>query len=685
MTFDSHPSDETTSEELGSVRDRTYNLTFLGRTLEHLGYQMYKHRDAALAELVANSWDACSTEVRISLPDSLDSEASPEIVVEDTGCGMHEDSVQTRYLVIGRNRRLDEKPECNRPVMGRKGIGKLAGFGIAEEVEILTWQDGVGTKIVLDADVLKGASDEVQTVPIPGQVGGGLVGAGSHGTRVTLRRLKHRTAIDKPALAEALGRRFGRIVHGQMAISLDGDPVVEPQLDLKYRVPDTGFETAVLEDGSEVTYYYGFARSPINSPVMRGWTVHVHGKTAQAPPFFFRVENKASGQHGTRYMTGAIEADFLDDDPDEDTDIISTDRQEIEWDSPRAEKLLGWGDKLTREALRTWANRRADAIETAVRADTDLDHRISRLDGPSQKQAISIIRKLGTAETDRERALELSGAIVRAFEYRHFHDVVAEIDALSDDPETLLSLLGHLNEWKVLESRAILEIVKGRLAIIEKFFDLIVENAPETAPRAGAENLHDLIAGSPWLIDPDWQVLAEEKSITQTLREWNEQEDTANVDRQRYDFLALENEARLIVIEIKRAGHDVRYDEMQRLDGYRHKLKRADRHVEAVVICGGSVDPDAKNLSGIDVLLWGDIRKRTQRYYEHYRAILEGDTADLDFRGKELEIAQTRNVLDRGATRSESDRRAGLGPQDHPSMPGLADVQHVPPLGSSET
>ena len=45
-------------------RDRNFHIRVLGRTLEHLGVQMYKRRDIALAELVANSWDAGAKEVR---------------------------------------------------------------------------------------------------------------------------------------------------------------------------------------------------------------------------------------------------------------------------------------------------------------------------------------------------------------------------------------------------------------------------------------------------------------------------------------------------------------------------------------------------------------------------------------------------------------------------------------------
>ena len=111
------------------ARHRKFNMKILGRLLEHLGSQMYKRRDTALAELVANAWDAGATEVVLIVPTSDYDPATSEIVIIDNGIGMTEDQVQGEYLVAGRNRRTNADPiPHNRKVMGRKGIGKLAGL-----------------------------------------------------------------------------------------------------------------------------------------------------------------------------------------------------------------------------------------------------------------------------------------------------------------------------------------------------------------------------------------------------------------------------------------------------------------------------------------------------------------------------------------------------------------------------
>ncbi len=49
---------------------------------------------------------------------------------------------QSRYLNVGYNRRSDDPEQLtsgrSRPIMGRKGVGKFAGFGIAGVVEVRT-------------------------------------------------------------------------------------------------------------------------------------------------------------------------------------------------------------------------------------------------------------------------------------------------------------------------------------------------------------------------------------------------------------------------------------------------------------------------------------------------------------------------------------------------------------------
>ena len=147
--------------------DEKLYLRFHGRIIDSLGIQMYQSPVAAVAELIANAWDADATRVTVTLPSSLS--GSAEIVVKDDGIGMTFSECQRFYLDVGRNRRItpstpvDENSsdddasgdasQGGRPILGRKGIGKFAGFGIAELLEVDTTSSRTGERTVFQLDL----------------------------------------------------------------------------------------------------------------------------------------------------------------------------------------------------------------------------------------------------------------------------------------------------------------------------------------------------------------------------------------------------------------------------------------------------------------------------------------------------------------------------------------------------
>ncbi|MBD0843277.1 ATP-binding protein [Streptomyces sp. TRM68416] len=649
---------------------RTYTIQVLGRTLEHLGAQMYKRRDTAIAELVANCWDAGATQVDITVDVAGYDRSSSKIVITDNGVGMTEDEVQSDYLVVGRNRRsagAAVNPAPNRKVMGRKGIGKLAGFGIASHMEVSTWRNGPCTAFSMDMEELKRdatAEQTIEPVPILARTGAEAPTDTPSGTRIILSRLKHSTPIGEYTLRESLARRFSRVTRGEMSIRVNGVEVADPEVSFEQRVPESGYLTHALPGGGEVRYFFGFSDQVLSQSLMRGFAVYVNGKIAQTSPFYFFVEGTASGQHGTRYLHGEIHADFLDEGIDDESDVISTDRQEIDWESDAAKQLSYWGQELTRKALREWAGRRGTTFVDKITSDPEFSGRIDVLDEPSRTQVHRFLQSLGQAGGDQEKIRPLADSVIRAFEYRHFHDIVADIEEVSDDPERLEELMGRISKWKVLESRAILEVIDGRIAIIDKFNNALVMNISETANPAGTENLHDLIAWYPWLIDPEWQVLYEEKQISKQLREWKVR-DFDEQDLSRYDFLALAGDGRVKVIEIKRSGHTVTRDDVQKLDKYVDALSKAHPKIDAVFISGDSYEfPLERWNSTARRLTWNSIYDQVSKYYDHYREVLRADVSTAGFDRKRREVMQTRRVLELGAYRSPADRKAGLGVQD---------------------
>lgn len=118
-----------------------YQMTLNLQLLNHLGLNLYSNAPAVISEAVANAWDADATKVEITIKEDT-------IEIFDNGCGMNVQDINNKYLNVGRQRRnVDEaiSPIFHRPVMGRKGIGKLSLFSIANSISIFSVKDNEKT------------------------------------------------------------------------------------------------------------------------------------------------------------------------------------------------------------------------------------------------------------------------------------------------------------------------------------------------------------------------------------------------------------------------------------------------------------------------------------------------------------------------------------------------------------
>ena len=134
-----------------------YSMRISRLTVDKMGVKLYDKVSAVIAELIANSYDADARKVTVRAPmgqylatraggvvkgkEVKDKGFSIEVV--DDGNGMTPQEVQDFFLVVGAERREDPRrgeksPRFKRRVMGRKGVGKLAPFGICKTIELIS-------------------------------------------------------------------------------------------------------------------------------------------------------------------------------------------------------------------------------------------------------------------------------------------------------------------------------------------------------------------------------------------------------------------------------------------------------------------------------------------------------------------------------------------------------------------
>jgi hypothetical protein len=177
---------------------------------------MYSTLPPALAEIISNAYDADASEVVVEF---LEQNGTPTaITITDNGAGMSLDDIQTKFLVIGRNRRQvdGDKPSVKfqRLPTGKKGLGKLALFGIAKSITVDTVQNKLRNRFHLNYEDLL-ASNEVYSPKI--DITDRETTSDSK-TIIQLNELKRRSSFDLEAIADSLARIF--IVDSNFQIKL---------------------------------------------------------------------------------------------------------------------------------------------------------------------------------------------------------------------------------------------------------------------------------------------------------------------------------------------------------------------------------------------------------------------------------------------------------------------------------
>lgn len=523
--------------------------------IEDLGIKLYSRLSSVISELVANAWDAEAAKVEINLPLDPISETSI-ITIEDFGEGMTLEELKYKYLVVGRKRRNEEKTDVtkklHRAIMGRKGIGKLAGFGVADVVSISTVKDNLECKIIMNKnDIIEDAMKTGEYLPKIEYLNKTV--DKQNGTIVTLSNIRRPKSIDSNQLRKDISKHFS-VIDEKFSVSVNGsaitkaDKLGKDNMEFKWEYNDE----SISEEHKEwkVSGWIGSTEGTL-SEEDRGIVIMAHGKLLQSSTMFgLRTGNKYS----YAYMTGLLNAEFMD----ADEDLIATDRQSLIWESPQGEALSKWGkDQVTK-----FADLRASQIkvkrEKAIREDCTINSWLTMLTSPERKVADIVIESITSKETlDPERQKQLMYFVKDYFEYKSFSIMLSELK----DTDNIDTILQIFEEWYVIEAREVLRIAQGRLKTLSHFKDLIDSNAREKP------DLHDFLVKSPWIIDPSWTVAFNEKRFTTMLRSECKQKIVVDSNKQ-IDLVCIGTGDTIHVIEFKRPNVKITTDELNQVFEY---------------------------------------------------------------------------------------------------------------------
>ena len=655
-------------------------------TIDKLGIQMYDRVSAVLAELIANAYDADAERVKISLPfgqylarkrDGRIEDQGFEILIEDDGCGMTAQEINEYYLNVGYNRRVSRSevtPKFERRVMGRKGIGKLAPFGICHEVEVLsaggdlTEQGYLVSNLILDLEkMLEEKKDENGNVlpyhPVPGPKDETY--ADSAGTKLILRRFDRRRVPVAEQLDRQLAARFG-LSQENWQVRLEDSANEHEEIELGTLNVDVMSATRMEVDSRPVKVegefrpvsgWVAYAKDPYKDEVMAGVRLYARGKIV-AQTRDFDIKTGFTGEFKMRsYLTGAIHAEWLD----EEEDFVRTDRQDIIWNSDVGNALRDWGRKLLRELA---ANAEASTQRRAWNIfleDSRLEQRLLAAHPRDRAIRDSVLRAakplVARADRDALKTQAFRDRMVRlAYAIGPHSALLATLDEVASLSEGSTEIIVELFEKaRIVEIYSLGQVAQERMGAIAQLRSLA--SSPDTVEL----QLQKLIETAPWILHSDWTPLSFNQSLASTranfeswyLANYGTPIVTSTIDnpRKQPDFVMLNHSGRLEVIEIKRPCHALTTTEFNRAFDYLAAVRRFIEETTAVrahfpegnltIVCDSlNLDELRNNTIRTDTAVshktWHDVLHSTTRRHEDFLKVvgeLQGDLPELSAAG----------------------------------------------------
>jgi len=409
-------------------------MRFDPNTIEHLGVKMYSQIPTAIAELIANSYDADAHNVTISLFDDGDKK---KIIVEDDGVGMTFDEVNNEFLIIGRNRREEGKthsPSGERTATGRKGLGKLALFGIGDTIEVITKKQDLKVHFKMNWECLKNTTGTDYTPEIISVEKSN----GPTGTTIILSDLKRKSPFDEKALAISLSKLFNFFDVTFKVIVICKDSEIHVDSELKYSDLKIQFEFGFPEyaAGKEIDYEHKedingkiFTTETPLKPGLRGITLYSNGRLVNAPEFFGRSESS----HFYSYITGWLEVDFVDN---WEEDVISTNRQSLNWDMDKTESLRDFLQSILSEIQKDWRKKRKDEKRKKVteKIHIDVSEWYDKLPEDIKPKIESIVDSIDRSELtieEESNTVNKLHTLIPEYPYYHWRHLHSEVQESS--------------------------------------------------------------------------------------------------------------------------------------------------------------------------------------------------------------------------------------------------------------
>ena len=589
-----------------------YSMKIERKIVDKLGLKLYDKVSAVVAELIANAYDADAELVTIKLPISKAlavrrgkniEQKGYTIEVIDDGHGMIPEEANAFYLKVGKDRRLDAQQgdvsrNKKRPVMGRKGIGKLAPFGVCRTIEVRSAggpKTTGGYKVThfeLDYDAIINETSETDDNYHPKPLADDGKFDSKNGTVIRLKNFLPRVVPDKTTFTRQLAYRFLPLPDFKLLIEdTKADKPEKPFTVTQQDIPLAPNTKVVVDDRPvktdtnghlKVTGWIAMAKEPYKNVEFAGVRIYARGKIAAITRDFGSPAGFTGEFVMRSYLVGELHADWLD----EDEDLIQTHRQDILWSTELGQAFSAWGQGILKEVARKGREPRREIVRDAFIKVSHLKEEAAKrfADPELRSAALELGEKIGGFASEDELEDEdyvkgLLEIILTVAPHKLLVDTFRKIDQLAVNGKVdVKELVKLFSTSRIAQIASYGQIVEEKIKSIDLLEGLIrKDGAPE-------RDFQSILEDAPWLIDSKWIPLIANQTL-ETFRSafaaWYKQrtgEDivtTAQIanSTKRPDFILLHLENQLVIVEIKPPKHVFADADYERLQKYYDSIK----------------------------------------------------------------------------------------------------------------
>lgn len=541
--------------------------------------------DVALTELVANAWDAGATEVKVFIPDKH----GEVLYVEDNGLGMSESDFQNRWMKLrydrvkhqGKKVVFPKGIELTRFAYGKNGVGRHGLLCFNSNYRVITKQGGKQIEFTVSTE--NSDSPLAAINKIESKVEG-------HGTRLEVNVSHNLPSVE--SIREILSTRFLHDPNFKIAIN----HVTLDLEDLDSLIDAKDLNVA----GTDITLkaYFIDTTKAARKSIFQGVAFWQAGRLVGEPSWNLGNIMILDGrtQLAKRY-TCIIKSDSLADYVKEDWTGF---KQASEMDA-------------VYRCVEGFVNSNLVSVSTTTTAimtenlRSDIKEQLMKSNPLVQQEVREIVNSI-VRETPhiRQESIDTAVSVVINIEKsKNGHELLKKLAELQPDDIDGLNQL--LSKWSVKDALVVLNEIDRRISIIEAIKKLSSDKKTDEL-----HVLHPMITEARWLFGPEYESSEYifnsqiKTAVTKLFKDSGIIPEYTN-PKKRPDLIALPNSSisftgvedytgesglsnvsKLLIIELKKGGFEIKREERNQAQGYVEDLIKSNTlnncHITSFVV-----------------------------------------------------------------------------------------------------